>query len=128
MILFGIILLIILEEIFKKVVVPFLTRKRKARSSDAEMRDRTSNPYWPFYRRFDDFIKNQLRLDRPATETDAELITRLQSESGIPQNIVSATETFLQHYHAARFGMKRDEGLEATIENVVALKHRRKIP
>ena len=67
--------------------------------------------YLMFYRSFEDLLKAKYDIMRRKSETDAELISRLESQEIVPKNMIVLMESFLARYHAARFGFNEENDL-----------------
>lgn len=64
------------------------------------------------YKRYEQYLHNEFKEIRRSTETDHDVVDRLKQRSEIPRESIAKVESFLKHYHAARFGEKKDENLE----------------
>jgi len=72
------------------------------------------------YQRYEQYLKIAWGETRKMPETDAEVITRLKTRSDIPEDKISKIESFLYHYHAVRFGKKKNIDLEQIILSLKA--------
>jgi len=64
------------------------------------------------YRRYEQYLKKSFGETRRLTETDYDVVGRLKKRPDIPEESITKVESFLRHYHAARFGEKEDVRLE----------------
>ncbi len=117
--LFAIVIMVALEEIFKK----FLGRLFKRHKGDevwTETRlSRKQNPYVWEYKRLEHFLKTKFHVERKDSETDTELLTRLRGLPEVPGNVVLKIEAFFIKYHMARFGFKKDVDLTLLLEDIL---------
>ena len=96
---------------------------RVRRSALAAGTDLAPSALEPLYRRFEEAIVSATGLSRPASETDGELIRRL--EAALPSAALAHAQRFLRRYRAARFGQSGEPrealaGILAELEGALA--------
>jgi len=70
------------------------------------------------YRRYERYLKVAFNETRERADTDKEVVQRLKKRRDIPGATIEEMETFLGHYHAARFGEKESLHLEEMITSI----------
>ncbi len=58
------------------------------------------------YRRYEQYLKRSFGETRGAAETDEDVVERLKKRPDVPAESLNRVESFLEDYHAARFGEK----------------------
>ena len=82
------------------------------------LRPKMPNKLQRIYRRYEYYLKMAFNETRERADTDREVIERLKERRDIPSETIAKVESFLDHYHAARFGEKEPLHLEKMIASM----------
>ncbi|OGX23196.1 MAG: hypothetical protein A2Y03_10545 [Omnitrophica WOR_2 bacterium GWF2_38_59] len=113
-----IIALLVFEEVLKKGIKALMKKRNTRKEMDSNKEDKGKALYLMFYRTFEDLLKAKYDIMRRKSETDAELISRLESQENVPKNIIALIESFIARYHAARFGFNEEIDLSSNLKIV----------
>jgi len=83
------------------------------------------NKLQSIYRRYEYYLKMAFNEKRERADTDREVIERLKGRRDIPGETIAKVESFLGHYHAARFGEKESVHLEKMIASMGGKKYQK---
>jgi len=76
------------------------------------------NKLQSIYQCYENYLKEAFNENRELTDTDHDVIERLNKNLEIPRETIAKVESFLHHYHAARFGERDPMNLEKMIESL----------
>jgi len=106
-------LLINVKKIFKKFLELIVSVKKRTPKTKEK-----KDPVRSIYQRYEHYLKTAFGETRGLTETDHEVIDRLKTKEQIPAETIGKMESFVRQYHAARFGLRRDNDLGKIIEDM----------
>ncbi|MCK5083724.1 MAG: hypothetical protein KAR31_12515, partial [Candidatus Omnitrophica bacterium] len=106
-------LLMNIKKIIKNIRSLLISLNRKALS----VKDKR-DPLLLIYRRYEQYLKTAFDETRRITDTDQEVIRRIKVRPQIPAETVAKMESFVDQYHATRFGFKEDIDLKAIIRGI----------
>ena len=106
-------LLMNIKKIIKNIRSLLISLNRKALS----VKDKR-DPLLLIYRRYEQYLKTAFDETRRITDTDQEVIRRIKVRPQIPAETVAKMESFVDQYHATRFGFREDIDLKAIIRGI----------
>lgn len=68
------------------------------------------------YKHYEQYLKKTFGETRQPAETDREVIARLKARPELAPETIAKAESFLEHYHAARFGERDSKKLEEMLK------------
>ena len=70
------------------------------------------------YQAFEEILQKAFRIKRGDTQTDEELIRQMREEQLASPEMIRSIESFLDQYHAVRFGKKIDQHIEDRLKTI----------
>jgi hypothetical protein len=119
-----IVLVLIVLMINSKKAFPRALSFFKSINKKAPLKRERADSLRSVYLRYEQYLKTALGETRGTTDTDSEVLHRLKRRPHVPEGMITQLETFIQHYHAARFGFKRGvdlQGLLGEIERAIKI-------
>jgi len=112
------VLILIMVLINHKKILTGLRKLYPPLSRKVTIRIKKPNKLRSIYRRYEQYLKSAFNEKRQNSDTDRDVIGRLKERKDIPGETIAKVESFLGHYHDARFGEKKHVRLKEIIKSM----------